>query len=218
MTTIRLKQQLNFINELEKLKTVYRRNRTADRTRFENSAEHSWHVALIAMVFSEYSDNKTIDMFKVIKLILVHDLIEIYAGDTWLYDDKSSESQHSRENQAANKLFNLLPKDQSKIFKDLWHEFEDEKSPESKFAQSIDLLQPLLNHLLSGSSTDDVERPTTKNVINKKCKISDSSNVLWELAVKIIEDSTKMGLYLADETVKKHDNAQQGDAAEPVSE
>lgn len=198
MNNDRIERQLNFLNEVENLKVVYRRNRTKDRSRFENSAEHSWHVALLALVFAEHANETKLDLFKVVKLLLIHDLIEIYAGDTWLYDVAAVETQKEREQKAAQELFNLLPSDQAAEFKLLWFEFEERMSPEAKYAASIDLLQPLSNHLLSGVASDEGPKPSEASVFGRKAAIADGSSPLWELAKKLIEESTKNGLYLSE--------------------
>jgi putative hydrolase of HD superfamily len=195
MSNERIAQQLNFLNEIEKLKVVYRRNRTADRSRFENSAEHSWHVAMMALVFAEHSNDPGLDVLKVVKLLLVHDLVEIYAGDTWIYDAVGVETQESREDEAARRLFGLLPPDQAEEFHSLWGEFEERQSHEAKFAAGIDLLQPLANHLLSGSPSDEGPKIAVQSVVQKKSPIAGASSSLWVLAQQIIEQSAKRGLY-----------------------
>lgn len=194
----RIEQQLRFLNEVEKLKVVYRQNRTVDRSRFENSAEHSWHVALMALVFAEHANDSNIDLFKVIKLLLLHDLVEIYAGDTWIYDVDGSNTQEQREAKAAQQLFGLLPADQAKEFKSLWFEFETRASPEAKYAASIDMLQPLVNHLLSGAEHGDGQKPNVKVVLERKASIADGSLPLWTLAQQIIDQSTKNRLYVTE--------------------
>jgi putative hydrolase of HD superfamily len=195
MNSERIGQQLKFLNEIEALKVVYRRNRTNDRSRLENSAEHSWHVALMALVFAEHANEPKLNILKVIKLLLIHDLVEIYAGDTWIYDAADTETQESRENEAARRLFNLLPCDQAKEYHALWTEFEEKQTPEAKYATSIDLLQPLANHLLSGAASDEGPKPEVKSVVQKKSAIADASSALWVLAQGLIEQSADKGLY-----------------------
>src|SRR5215207_80229 len=127
----RLTQQLAFLNEVEKLKLIYRRNKTIDQTRYENSAEHSWHVALMALILAEHTDTPNVDLFRVVKMLLIHDLVEIYAGDTWLYDVQATLVQAENETLAAKRLFELLPEDQSAEFHDLWQEFDARATPEA---------------------------------------------------------------------------------------
>ena len=192
--SVRLQSQMKFLNEVEKLKVVYRRNKTIDLSRSENSAEHSWHVALMALILSEHADTKSLDMFKVVKMLLVHDLVEIYAGDTWIYDLAAIREQKELESEGAKRLFALLPADQGEELNALWQEFEQRATPEAAFAASIDALQPLSNHLLSGSP-DDEERPAEQAVLDRKRHIGASSTDLWQLAQILIEESTNKGLY-----------------------
>ena len=191
----RLTQQLAFLNEIEKLKLVYRRNQTVDQSRYENSAEHSWHVALMALILAEHADAPTIDLFKVLKMLLMHDLVEIYAGDTWLYDAQATLVQAEHETLAAKRLFELLPADQAAEFHQLWHEFVDRATPEATFAAAIDGLQPLLNHLLSGNPADPAGVLARADVLRRKQYIATSSHALWNVAQAVIEESTERGLY-----------------------
>lgn len=191
----RLTQQLAFLTELEKLKIVYRRNRTIDRARFENSAEHSWHVALMALVLAEHADGGELDLFKVVKMLLIHDLVEIYAGDTWLYDVAATNTQAAREQTSASTLYALLPATQASEFTALWEEFTARATPEAKFAAAIDALQPLLNHQLTGDPADDGPRPPVTAVLNRKQLIGESAASLWALAQDIIEQCAQRGLY-----------------------
>jgi len=192
----RLIQQLQFLDEIEKLKLVYRRNRTVDRSRFENSAEHSWNVALMALVLAEHADTRRLDLLKVVKMLLIHDLVEIHAGDTWIFDEAGAATQAEKETRAARELFGLLPADQAAAFEQLWHEFEARRSAEARFAASIDLLQPLANHLLSGSREDEEIKPTAQAVLARKRPIAESSASLWSVAQSLIERSREQGLYL----------------------
>lgn len=191
----RLASQIAFLNEVERLKVVCRRNRTIDPSRWESSAEHSWHVALMALLLSEHADVDSLDLFKVVRILLVHDLVEIYAGDTWLYDLEAGETQGEEEAFSASRLFALLPEDQAAEFESLWQEFEGRSSPESMYAVAIDGLQPLINHLLTGDAEVDQERPSEADVLARKRHIGESSEALWQLAQSVIEASTEKGLY-----------------------
>lgn len=193
--TARLKSQMSFLDEIEKLKVIYRRNRTVDGARFENSAEHSWHVALMAIVLFEHADTKSLDLLKIVTMLLIHDVVEIYAGDTWAYDTAAKQSQASREGEAAERLFSLLPDDQARGFRDLWKEFEERKTANAAFAGAVDALQPLSNHLCSGAVSADYEPISQTQVIERKRYISESSQVLWDLAQEIIRKSAAHGLY-----------------------
>ncbi len=170
----RLQQQLNFIIEADKLKNVIRRNFLIDDSRRENVAEHSWHSILLAQVFFEYADNKTeLDLLHIIRMITIHDLVEIYAGDTFIFDENGYQDKFERENDAAGKIFGLLPSDQGKEMYDLWLEFEQETTPNAIFACAIDKIMPvMLNTYSNGTSwreasisTDNVFR--TLKIIEK---------------------------------------------------
>ena len=197
--TDRLQQQLAFINELEELKAVRRRNRTLDSDRHENSAEHSWHVALMALLLLEYAESEPApDPLRVVKMLLVHDLVEIDAGDTWLYDQDGAETKNERETASADRLFALLPGDQARAWRKLWDEFEHGLSADARFAAAIDALQPLLNHLVVHERSAAVvgdDRPTQRQVAANKAHIAEVSAVLWELAQQVISESTEQGLY-----------------------
>jgi len=187
-----LRRQLDFLVELEKLKLVLRRNMTVDRSRYENSAEHSWHVATMALVLSEYAD-QDIEVARVLKMLLLHDVVEIYAGDTWLY--ATEDGQQRKESEAAVKLFAMLPEDQGRRMLELWEEFESGVTAEASFARAIDALQPLLNHLASGSAESDEKKPLLADVLERKQVIAQSSSRLWEVAQLLAEQSAERGLY-----------------------
>ena len=150
----RIQQQLNFIIEADKLKNVIRRNYLIDDSRRENVAEHSWHSILLAQVFFEYAENKEeLDLLHIVKLITIHDLVEIYAGDTFIFDEDGYMDKFERENDAAKKIFGLLPPDQGKEMYDLWLEFEQETTPNAIYACSIDKIMPvMLNTYSKGTS------------------------------------------------------------------
>jgi len=190
MSTPPLREQISFLREVEKLKGVLRANKTVDG-RYENSAEHSWHVALMALLLEEHASS-TIDTLKVIKLLLIHDLVEIDAGDTWLYE-ANQESKLEAETKAASRLFSLLPENQKKEYVGLWNEFESRSTEEAKFATAIDGIQPLLNHVVTGNVEDGVI-PLEK-VRNKKMYISEFAPKLWDLVEELIEESVSKGLY-----------------------
>jgi putative hydrolase of HD superfamily len=149
----RFKQQIEFILEVDKLKHVRRQAILMDKSRRENSAEHSWHIALTAMVLSEYARDADIDFFRVIKMLLVHDLVEIDAGDTYCHDDQGKADQAEREKLAADRIFNILPPDQAGTFRDLWEEFEENKTPESRFANALDRVLPHLHNYFTRGQT-----------------------------------------------------------------
>lgn len=187
--------KIRFLSEIEKLKMVYRQNALIDGSRSENSAEHSWHICLMALVLSDFSDNKNMDMTKVIKMLLIHDIVEIDNGDVFLYDSKGNETKAENEFAAGNRIFGLLPEEDRNEYMDLWQEFESRSTIEAKYAASIDGMQPLLNHLLSHGIGVKKHNLKTSQIIEKKKYINDSSKVLWNYSKQIIEQSELSGLY-----------------------
>ena len=191
----RLQQQLAFTNELEKLKATHRNNRTLDAYRFENSAEHSWQGALIALVFREYIPEE-VNLEKVMSMLLIHDLGEIYAGDTFIFDDVGKSDSYDREFESLKISLDKLPSDQQESFLGLWQEFETGISMEAKYARVLDALVPLLNHLEVAQPHDNPHGLTKSQVIAKKSFIQETSENLWELAQEVIDQSVAKGLYL----------------------
>ena len=145
----RLDRQLEFIAEINALKEVLRRSLLPHTGRRENSAEHSWHVALMAALLAEHA-NAEFDVPRVIKMLLIHDIVEVDAGDTYLYDTAALPGQHEREEKAAERLFNLLPPDQAQELRALWDEFEKRSTPEAKFAKALDRFQALFTNFSGG--------------------------------------------------------------------
>ena len=162
----RLKKQLDFILEVDKVKNIFRQTYLADGNRKENDAEHSWHLALMAVLLKEYS-NEEVDLSKVIPMVLAHDLVEIDAGDTYAYDEKGAATKDARERKAADRIYGLLPEDQGQWLKALWEEFEAYETPEAKFAHVLDNCQPLfLNDASNGRSWE--EHQVKKSQIYKR--------------------------------------------------
>ena len=185
---------MNFIFELEKLKVVYRQNGTHGNQRRENSAEHSWHVSMMALVLREYCTEK-IDIEKTLTMLLIHDVVEIYAGDVFLYDDTAREKIKPAEREAAHKIFGLLPEDQKDYFLKTWEEFEKAESKEAQYALVLDNLQPLLNHYAVQNRNIVAKKLSKAQIVAKKTFIKDFSEELWHFALGIIDESVKMGLY-----------------------
>lgn len=177
----RIEKQFEFLKEIDKEKNIFRQTYLADGMRKENDAEHAWHMALFVMVLSEYA-NEDIDVLKTMKIVLIHDLIEIYAGDTYAYDSKGNESKRGRELAAADRLFNILPKDQAEEFRALWDEFEENITPEARFANTMDKIQPLmLNNASEGRSW--VEHGVhASQVYGRNEKTHLGSEELWKYA------------------------------------
>ena len=185
---------MNFIFELEKLKVVYRQNGTTGGLRRENSAEHSWHVSMMALVLREYCTEK-IDIEKTLTMLLIHDVVEIYAGDVFLYDDTAREKIKPAEHEAAHKIFGLLPEDQKDYFLSTWEEFEKAETKEAQYALVLDNLQPLLNHYSVQNRNIVAKKLSKAQIVAKKTFIKDFSEELWHFALRIIDESVKMGLY-----------------------
>lgn len=190
----RLKKQLEFIIEVDKLKQIYRQTLLMDGSRNENDAEHSWHLALMAMVLQEYSPKKDLDITKVLKMLLIHDLVEIYAGDTFCYDEKANWNKNQRELEAAERLFSILPPDQNQEFRDLWDEFEKRETHEALFAASLDRIQPLICNYLTGGHTWVKYGVKSHKVLERNLLVKEGAPELWKLVEEIVEDSIRMGI------------------------
>jgi len=189
----RLEKQIEFLIEVDKMKTILRQTLLVDKSKRENDAEHSWHFALMAMVLYEYADRSEVNIFRVLKMALVHDLIEIYAGDTFAYDEKGNESKLERELAAADKIFSLLPDDQRDELYALWWEFEKMETSDAKYAASIDRLQPLINNYMTEGHTWKLGNVTSEKVYKRISIIKESAPVLWDFAADIIESSIEKG-------------------------
>jgi putative hydrolases of HD superfamily len=184
----RLRQQLEFVLEIDNLKSVLRRSYLIDSGRHENSAEHSWHLAVAAMVLAEHAKEK-IDVSKVIRLVLVHDLVEIDAGDTFIYDDAGNAGKAAREQNAANRLFGLLPDEQAQSFMALWREFEDRQTPEAKFAFALDRVMPILHNVFTQGGSWKEHGIRQEQALTKNRGIEDGSPVLWQTVESLIRES-----------------------------
>jgi len=188
----RLKQQIEFLIELDKLKSVLRRTILSHEARRENSGEHSWHVTMVALLFQEYA-NEEVDILKVMKMLLIHDVVEIDAGDVYIYDKQSNEGKVDREREAAERIFGLLPDDQRNELRDLWEEFEAKETMEAKYAGACDRIIPLLhNYYAKGHSWKEHGIEMT-NVYEINQVIEHGSKSLWEVAKDVIEASVKAG-------------------------
>ena len=188
-----LKHSVDFIKEIEKLKSVRRFNRTLDG-RFENSAEHSWQGAIAAMVLQDYYPEK-LDMEKVTSMLLIHDLGEIDAGDTWVFDDEKKLHSHDRELASIEKTMSLLPEEKYLNMKNLWLEFEKGQSSEARYARVIDALVPLINHLEVSEINYNPDNISADMVLEKKKFIKSESEELWKLIEDLIQESVEKGLY-----------------------
>lgn len=196
MNADNLLKQIAFIKEIDKVKYIQRKTKLFHSDRNENDAEHSWHLALMAIVLSEHS-NVPVDIFKVIKMVLIHDIVEIDAGDTFIYDSQKNHTNTDEERQAAERIFGILPKEQANELISLWEEFEEGKTDEAKFARSMDRLEPLLQNVSNEGGTWKEFDVKLEKVYGKKEKIREGSETLWEYAENLITDSVEKGILKA---------------------
>jgi len=189
----RLEQQLSFCTELDKLKGILRQSLLMDASRRENSAEHSWHLAAMAMLLSEYAA-APVDLTRVLKMLLVHDVVEIDAGDTFAYDTVNVETQHAREVKAADRLFGLLPPEQGAKLRALWDEFEERQTPESKYANALDRLQPLLQNFYSGGQSWIKHGVTREQVAERMKAVQIGMPEVWPAVQGIIAAAVEKGM------------------------
>ena len=197
----RLKEQIDFILEIDKMKEILRQNYLADGSARENDADHSWHLAMMALVLSEYSNEK-VDVTRVVSMVLTHDLVEIDAGDTYAYDEAGALTKEKREKAAADRIFGILPKEQGTWMRGLWDEFEACNTPESKFAHVLDNSLPLfLNHAAGGISWK--EHKVKRSQIYKRNRITgDGSAKIWEYMQELIDQHVEKG-HVIDDMSKK---------------
>ncbi|MEU7476010.1 HD domain-containing protein [Lentzea sp. NPDC042327] len=188
----RLRDHLTFLVEVDRLKTVLRASPLAAADRRENDAEHSWHLALMVLVLAEYAD-EPIDVGHTIKLVVVHDLVEVYAGDTPLYDTAAGTTQVEREEAAADRLFGLLPADTGTALRALWDEFEARATPEARFAKAMDRLQPLLLNWMARGGTWRTPGVTADDVRARKAVIGEASTALWDAGKHMIDEGERRG-------------------------
>ncbi len=188
-----LLQQIEFIKEIDKIKYIQRRSKLFNSDRRENDAEHSWHLAMMALVLSEYSDQK-IDLLKVIKMVLIHDIVEIDAGDTFLFDKEKDHDDSEEEKKCAERIFGMLPEKQAAEFLEIWIEFENGTSNEAKFANSLDNLEPILQNASNKGGTWKEFDVDYKTVFEKKKVIKKGSTELWDLTKNVLNDCVEKGI------------------------
>lgn len=210
MSNERLKSQLDFLLEADKMKSLYRqtyiiadespaasRNDYPDNAplkRRENDAEHSFHLALFAMILAEHS-NERIDVPKVMKMVLIHDIVEIDAGDTYCYDEAGNSTKREREEKAADRLFGLLPSDQQQEYRGLWEEFERMDTPESKFAAALDRMQPMLLNFAKGGISWREHNVKYSQVYERNNHIKNGSEELWEYVEEMLKSAMGKGYF-----------------------
>jgi putative hydrolase of HD superfamily len=192
MDSQRFDRQLRFVVEIDKLKRVLRQTTLMDATRNENSAEHSWHLALMAVLLAEYS-SQPVDLARVVRMVLVHDLVEIDAGDTFCYDADANLDKLERESRAAERVFGLLPGDQGAERKGMWEEFEEMETPEARFANALDRLQPLLHNLHNGGGTWRIHGVAREQVLARMRPIGVAMPELWPFVENALARAAEEG-------------------------
>ena len=191
---VRFNKKLQFLILIDKMKSVYRQTLLADKSRRETDAEHSWHIAMMAMLFAEFAP-EGVDKERVIKMCLVHDLVEIYAGDTFCYDEKAGEDKAQREMRAAQKLFSVLPAEDGEEIKGLWLEFEKQETPDAVFAASLDRFQPLINNFLTDGHTWRKGKVVRPQVEERAALIKKGLPIACETVQKILDDAENKGFF-----------------------
>lgn len=190
----RLVRQIEFLVEIDKLKGVLRRSYVLDASRRENTAEHSWHLAMMALVLGEHADVPA-DLTTVLKMLIVHDLVEIDAGDTFVYDDAGAATKEAREAAAADRIFALLPADQGSELRRLWEEFDTGDTPEARFARSLDRLMPLVHNVAAEGRSWHENGIQPHQVRARNAGIADGSAQLWAYARALIDNAERRGYF-----------------------
>jgi putative hydrolase of HD superfamily len=188
----RIKQQILFIERLDQLKQVLRQNLVMDESRRENSAEHSWHIATMAVVLAEHAPY-SLDQLRILKMLLLHDVIEIEAGDTFCFDVEGNKDKDERERLAADKLFGLLPADLADEFRNLWEEFEQGQTPESRFANSLDRFQVLLQNINTRGGTWRIHGIDKARVVKRMLPIREGAPSLWPIVESCLAEACSQG-------------------------
>ena len=194
----RIEQQFEFIKEIDGLKKIGRQTYLRDASRKENDAEHSWHLAVMALLLQEYA-NETVDVLRVISMVLVHDMVELDAGDTYAYDETGNATKREREVVAAERIFHILPEDQAAFFRGLWDEFEEAETPEAKFAHTLDNIQPMMLNDATGGKAWREHQVKLSQVMGRQKKTAEGSDVLWKYAREnMISKNVKEGAIIED--------------------
>ena len=194
----RLTRQMDFCREIDKEKEVFRQSYLCDGSRRENDAEHAWHMSIMAMILQEYS-NEDVDLLKVIEMLLIHDIVEIDAGDTYAYDTEGLKSQAEREAKAADRIFGMLPEDQRDWMFQLFHEFEEGDTPEAKFARSLDNVQPVMQNDASEGKDWQEKGIRLSQAIERQRRTAQGSQILWdEVSKPMIQKNIDLGNIIGD--------------------
>lgn len=188
----RLEQQLKFIVEIDKVKNIFRQTYLADGERKENDAEHSWHIALMAYLLQEYSE-EPVDVPKVMLMVLIHDLVEVDAGDTYAYDSEGAKTKREREVKAAERIFGILPEDQGAYLRELWDEFEEYETADAKYAHLLDNFQPLLLNDASNGKSWEEHVVQKEQIYKRNERIPETSERVWKKMQDIIQKHIDLG-------------------------
>ena len=193
----RLEQQVKFLVEIDKVKNIFRQTYLADSSRKENDAEHSWHLAIAAFLLKEYVA-EDVDVMKVMIMVLIHDLVEIDAGDTYAYDAEGAKTKRAREVAAADRIFGMLPEDQGTKFRNLWEEFEAYETAEAKFAHVLDNCQPLLLNDASGGKSWKEHTVHKSQIYKRNEHTAEGSREIWEYMQQLIDKHIQLGHVIDD--------------------
>lgn len=193
----RLQKQMEFILEVDKVKNIIRQTYLVDGKRKENDAEHSWHLALMAVLLKEYA-NEAVNLSRVIPMVLIHDLVEIDAGDTYAYDQAGLATQRERETKAADRIFGMLPEDQGGWFRSLWEEFEAYESADAKFAHVLDNCQPLILNDASGGKSWKEHVVHKSQIYKRNEHTAEGSTEIWEYMKQLIDKHVQLGHVIDD--------------------
>lgn len=188
----RIEEQLNFIREIDKEKEIFRQTYLADGSRKENDAEHAWHMAIMTMLLSEYANEK-IDVLKTVGMLLIHDIVEIDAGDTYAYDKNANATKRERELKAADRIFNILPEDQAKKLRGLWDEFEEYQTPEAKFAHVMDNLAPVMLSDAVGGKGWKEHGVFENQVYGRNKRTPEGSETLYQVIDEVFRKNIQLG-------------------------
>ena len=194
----RIEDQIEFIRETDKEKNILRQTYVGNPLRQENDAEHAWHLAVMTMVLAEYS-NEPINVERVIKMVTIHDVVEIDAGDTYAYDPVANQSKRERELKAAERIFNMLPEDQAREMRGLWDEFEEAQTADAKFALAMDIFHPVIMNDFGGGAAWRDHFVTEEQVRTRIEKMRPGSEKLWEACVHIVERNLENGNIIKNE-------------------
>ncbi len=188
----RMRKQIDFILEIDKEKNIFRQTHITGYGRNENDAEHAWHMAIMAFLLAEYSNEK-IDVARVMMMCLIHDVVEIDAGDTYAYDTEGLKTQKEREEAAKERIYSLLPADQKKVLTEIFDEFEENKTPEAKFAHAMDNFQPILLNDSNGGKDWIAHEVCKSQVYKRQTKSREGSEQIFDVIDRIIKENAKTG-------------------------